>query len=176
MPPLRERPEDIALLGPAFPASATPIASRQASAIRPGRALRALSSYEFPGNVRELENLIERAVTLALGDEVTADDLRPRVLSDQALASEGVALEIPDEGLDLDATLASIERRLLLQALERSGGVQKGAARACSRPPFAACGTASPNMGSRATERPFGVTLLVTAGKRPGRRSSLGRR
>ena len=127
IPPLRERAEDVALLAQHFLDRHAALHKKQLR-FAPD-ALRALSSYDFPGNVRELENLIERAVTLALGSDVTADDLRPRVLSDQALKTEGIDLEIPEDGLDLDETLARIERRLLTQALERSGGVQKAAAR-----------------------------------------------
>ena len=75
IPPLRERPEDVALLAEHFLERHAALHKKQLR-FAPD-ALRALSSYDFPGNVRELENLVERAVTLSLGDEVTADDLRP---------------------------------------------------------------------------------------------------
>jgi two-component system response regulator PilR (NtrC family) len=85
-----------------------------------------LVSRPYRGNVRELENLVERAVTLALGSRVEVADL------DYQPSAElpGIApVVIPDEGLDLDEYLARIERDVLLRALERTGGIRKDAAK-----------------------------------------------
>jgi two-component system NtrC family response regulator len=81
-----------------------------------------LLKHDYPGNVRELENLIHRAVVLARGSQITTADLPLHL---RGLASEGEA----GEGSLVDR-LATVERGLLLQALEDAGGVQTRAARA----------------------------------------------
>jgi two-component system response regulator PilR (NtrC family) len=77
--------------------------------------------------VRELENVVERAVTLATGPRITLADL-PDALDPGRLPAPR-AVSLPTDGMDLDAFLAETEQRLLLEALERSGGVRKRAAR-----------------------------------------------
>lgn len=125
MPSLRERPEDIPLLIEHF-------CKKFAQAPHDGEnisadAMKVLMSYPFPGNVRELENLIERCMVLG-GATIAVDSLPPRVLEYQqtAAATEGYA--IPAEGMNLEAYLDGIEKRFLLQALEKGGGVKKKAA------------------------------------------------
>ena len=90
-------------------------------------ALRALESYPFPGNVRELENMIERAVALAESRAIGLGDLPPDV-SGMAASTTPSLLSLPPEGCKLDDVLAEVERRLLVDALERTGGLRKGAA------------------------------------------------
>jgi two-component system response regulator PilR (NtrC family) len=90
--------------------------------------LRALDAYPFPGNVRELENMIERAVALATGPALGLGDL-PAAVSGLSAGHAPLLTDLPPDGCALDEVLGEIERRLLLQALERTGGVRKAAAK-----------------------------------------------
>lgn len=125
MPSLRERPEDIPLLVEHFYkkfAQTSPAAEMIA-----GDALKVLMSYPFPGNVRELENLVERCTVLG-GTGITVECLPARVLEYRYTPATGYGFVLPIEGMNLEAHLDGIEKRFLLQALERSGGVKKKAA------------------------------------------------
>lgn len=93
-----------------------------------------LLAYDYPGNLRELANVVERAVTLGDASCIDASVLPPSVrgattASDAAL---GRVADLPQDGLDLQAHLDTIERRILEQALERCGGVKTEAARLLS--------------------------------------------
>jgi len=125
LPPLRQRREDIPLLVDFFLEKY----SRQMET--PPRqisvdAMKMLESYDWPGNVRELENLVERALALAHGETITTRDLPVHLLTSRRSASE--VIEIPEEGLDLEAYLEQIRAQLMGEALERTGGVQTQAA------------------------------------------------
>ena len=126
MPPLRERPEDIPLLADHFYSKYARRKSLKKNLLSP-EALDFLWGYQFPGNVRELENIIERGVALGAG-EITLDLLPQQVLRFNRNHQTLEELEIPSGGMDLEAYLASIEKRFLLKALEKSGGVRKKAA------------------------------------------------
>ncbi|HEY1557293.1 MAG TPA: sigma-54 dependent transcriptional regulator [Kofleriaceae bacterium] len=89
-------------------------------------ALRRLDTYDFPGNVRELENMIERAVALSSGSIIGADEL-PELRPPRAPVPE-VAAVLPAEGVDLDRLVAEYERVWVSRALEQTGGVRKRAA------------------------------------------------
>jgi two-component system response regulator PilR (NtrC family) len=91
-------------------------------------ALRALDAYSFPGNVRELENMMERAVALASGPMIGLGDL-PAVVSGLSASPAPLLWQLPPDGCALDEVLGELERRLMLQALERAGGVRKTAAK-----------------------------------------------
>ena len=125
LPPLRERRDDIPLLVNHFVQKLARETGRDVRGISP-EALTLLEGYRWPGNVRELENAIERAIVLGGGPILGVDALPAELLKPSTMRD--VALEIPPEGLDLEATLESIEQRLLQAALERSGGVQTRAA------------------------------------------------
>jgi two-component system response regulator PilR (NtrC family) len=85
-----------------------------------------LERYHWPGNIRELENVIERAIVLGGGANLGVEALP----ADLAITRENsdVPLELPESGLDLEATLERIEQRYIEQALARTGGVQTRAA------------------------------------------------
>jgi two-component system response regulator PilR (NtrC family) len=91
-------------------------------------AIRALEAYSFPGNVRELENMMERAVALASSAVIGLGDLPPEVSGLSGRPSPALA-QLPEEGCALDSVLGELERRLILQALERTGGARKMASK-----------------------------------------------
>jgi two-component system response regulator PilR (NtrC family) len=125
LPPLRERREDIPPLVAHFLTSVSAKLGRPVRGVTP-EALTVLEHYHWPGNVRELENVIERALVLGSGDTLDASALP----SDLGLPRNVQAkpVEIPEEGLDLEATLSQIEQRYIQMALARTGGVQTRAA------------------------------------------------
>lgn len=127
VPPLREREDDLALLVEAF---VRKYAAEQGKDVRgmSREAFRLLSQHSFPGNVRELENIIERAVALADGPTIRVDEL-PDSLGGTGSVRGAMSLDLPQDGCQLDEVLQGVERRLILQALERAGSVRKGAAR-----------------------------------------------
>jgi two-component system response regulator PilR (NtrC family) len=126
LPPLRERREDVPLLAERFVRQFASEMGKDITGFTPD-ALRALQTYEFPGNVRELENVIERAVALAGARVIGLGDL-PRELSGITGAPTPALWELPQEGTRLDEVLTEIERRLILDALARTGGVRTRAA------------------------------------------------
>jgi DNA-binding NtrC family response regulator len=124
LPPLRDRRDDIPVLTKHFLEKFAAGAQMHTSQ----GAMRVLMAYAWPGNVRQLENAIERAVTLSGGrKEIDVADLPPEILDvPQSVASPFV--DFPDEGLDMPAYLSSIERDLIQKSLERTGGNRNRAA------------------------------------------------
>jgi two-component system response regulator PilR (NtrC family) len=127
LPALRERPGDVTRLCERFVRRFASELGKDVRGLTPD-ALRALDTYAFPGNVRELENMMERAVALASGPAIGLGDLPPAVSGLSASPAPALA-ELPPEGCALDDVLGEVERRLILQALERTGGVRKAAAK-----------------------------------------------
>lgn len=127
LPSLRERKEDIPLLTMHFLKRYSEELNKNISTISP-EALRILVNYDFPGNVRELQNIIERAVALESGQGLTAQNLSSYL--DQQISTKKVPidLEIPSEGIDLEKVVEDLERTLLLKALDKTKGIKKKAA------------------------------------------------
>ncbi|HZQ67491.1 MAG TPA: sigma-54 dependent transcriptional regulator [Terriglobales bacterium] len=130
VPPLRERSEDIPLLVNHFLKKYAPAAGKSISTVN-AQSLELLCCYEWPGNVRQLENTIERSVALEMGEELRADlpVERPKARAAAASASGSITpgSVLPD-GVDMEKYVADIERSLLLSALSQCNGVQTRAA------------------------------------------------
>jgi transcriptional regulator with GAF, ATPase, and Fis domain len=90
-----------------------------------------LMSYSWPGNIRELENVIERMVILAEGDTLTLDDLPP-LIKEVTLQPGHTHFEIPDEGINFNKVVSDFEDRILIQALDKAGWVKNQAAKMLS--------------------------------------------
>ena len=127
VPSLRERRDDIAPLAERFVHRFARELGKRVHGIDPD-AKRALEAYAFPGNVRELENMMERAVALASGPVIGLGDL-PEEVSGHAASPTPKLSQLPPEGCQLDEVIGELERRLILQALEQTGGVRKAAAK-----------------------------------------------
>ena len=122
LPPLRERVEDIPLLGAHFLRTHAEDMGKKIVGFTPA-AEAAMAAYSWPGNIRELQNCVERAVIVSRGSSIDAPDL-PRYVFESA-PRETPTVHVPH---DLDAELADIERDIILEALRRTGGVQVKAA------------------------------------------------
>jgi two-component system response regulator PilR (NtrC family) len=125
LPPLRERMEDVPLLIQHFVAKFALELDRPVDRVGDD-AMALIQNYAFPGNVRELENTIERAVALSQGGTIHSDVLPPAILAPRSAPE--ASSRLPEEGGDLDGMLAQVERELLREALGRTGGVKKKAA------------------------------------------------
>ena len=150
LPALRERKEDVPLLVQHFlskfqqernaashsdmpgdwrlSADRTPAAQLTVSQ----EAMRRLMAYHWPGNVRQLENAIERAVAFTAGrSQIGVGDLPTEIQQAQEAALSS-AVTLPEDGMDLDAFMANIEHELIQRSLERTGGNKGQAARLLS--------------------------------------------
>ena len=127
IPPLRDRRDDIPLLAHHFLKKYSEAFGRPVKGFARD-ALERLEGYDFPGNVRELENIVERAVALETAEYVGCASLPAHLCAERAEAPPGLP-DIPDDGLALEDLLADIERRYLGEALRRTGGNKTEAAR-----------------------------------------------
>jgi two-component system response regulator PilR (NtrC family) len=135
VPNLRERREDILLLANHFLKKYAAAANRSILRVNT-KSLDALCDYEWPGNVRQLENTVERAVALEMTDELHVELPAERPKARAAAAGMGAADGLSDiapgavlpEGVGMEVYVANIERTLLQNALEYSNGVQTKAA------------------------------------------------
>lgn len=127
LPPLRERKEDIPLLASHFLKKYSEELNKKISTITP-EALQILLNYEYPGNVRELQNIIERAVALESHTELTTHHLHSYLSEPPFLKKGPIDIEIPSEGIDLEKVVEELERTLLLKALDKTKGIKKKAA------------------------------------------------
>ncbi len=126
LPPLRERAEDVSLLAHYFLEKFNDKLDKKVEAISP-EVIRLLTQHEWKGNVRELENVLERAVALTSNSVLSPDDFRVHFLKPQQ--NIPVPAAIPEEGLDLEKLIETIEKELLLKALEETRWVKKEAAK-----------------------------------------------
>ena len=128
LPPLRERREDIPLLAEHFLAKYSEQMRKDVSSLS-REAMEFLTAYDWPGNIRELENVIERAVALEGTPTILPDSLSEQIRGESARpASVSVADALPASGFDLEAHVQEIERGYIAEALKRAGGVQVRAA------------------------------------------------
>jgi two-component system NtrC family response regulator len=123
LPPLRERPEDIPELAERFFLKAKEKHGRPDLTL-PASLLAHFGGYRWPGNIRELENVIERLVVLTRGNEITLNNL-PEFLRRERGVLEELRLDLPPQGISLDA----IEKELILRALKKFDWNQTQAAR-----------------------------------------------
>ncbi len=127
LPALREKPEDIAALAEHFLDKYRRAMGKSIQGISEG-ALEYLESYHWPGNVRQLENVIERAVALETADVIQLDSLPREVRQGRRDAPAEPDVVLPGGGLDLESHLEELRRRYMAEAMERCGGVQTRAA------------------------------------------------
>jgi len=120
MPPLKERKEDIPLLAQHFVEKFRP--TYLVNKISPA-ALELLVRYHWPGNIRELQNVIERAAIICQGNEILPEHLPKELLATQKTTASSI-INFPDQGISLD----EVEKELILKALEKTGGNQTRAA------------------------------------------------
>lgn len=128
-PGLRERRDDIPLLANHFLKKYNERLGKNIGAIS-AEAMEILKKYDYPGNVRELENMIERTVALEGGATILPESLPPMVntTSGRKMASSN-EIEMGDDGVDLDKVMGQIEKELLIKAIHSAGGVKKRAAK-----------------------------------------------
>lgn len=128
LPPLRERGPDIAILANHFLRKFNTIKEKNVSGIHPD-AVNYLLEYSWPGNVRELQNLIEMLVVMKKGGDIEVDDLPRKIRYHRKESSAGAGIQIPASGLNYYENINRYEKDLLLQALEKCGGVKNKAAK-----------------------------------------------
>ncbi len=122
VPPLRSRREDIEPLSKYFLDKYCAETGKKITELAP-RALSCLLAHDWPGNIRELQNAIERAVVLAKGSVLTPRDFPQGMQGD-----DQICLQIPEKGGSLTDILEDLERQLILQTLQREDGSQTRAA------------------------------------------------
>jgi transcriptional regulator with PAS, ATPase and Fis domain len=132
LPPLRERRDDIPLLVQHFLQRFTSDAGRGPLTMSQ-EGMRRLMAYHWPGNVRQLENVVERSIAFSQGrPQVEVQDLSSEAYSNQPPPNALTDISFPDEGLDFDEYIWRIERALIKQALDRTSGNKRQAAKLLS--------------------------------------------
>ncbi len=127
LPPLRERADDIPLLADHFLNKFNKALNKNVKGFSQ-TTMELFRNYEWRGNVRELENVIERAVALSNSEIITPECL-PDILRNSSRSSSAVPVNIPPEGLDLEGLIGDIEKELLINALEKTNWIKKDAAK-----------------------------------------------
>jgi two-component system response regulator PilR (NtrC family) len=126
LPPLRERREDIPLLADHFLAKYSEQMEKDITGVS-REAMELLLNHDWPGNIRELENALERAVALEATPTILPDSL-PTTIRGEEPKSAAPAEPLPESGFDLEAHVQEIERGYIAEALRKAGGVQVKAA------------------------------------------------
>lgn len=127
IPALRERKEDILPLAEHFVKEYSQ--KMQKSIFRISvEAMNTMENYDWPGNVRELENAIERAIALEISDVITVESL-PEKITHLPQRGDNDLFHLPEDGIDLEGHIEQIRKAILIEALRRSNGVQKEAAK-----------------------------------------------
>jgi DNA-binding NtrC family response regulator len=134
LPPLRERPEDVVPLAQHFIRKYSDENAKQISDTLEREVVRALEAYHWPGNIRELENAVERAVIITRGDHITIDDLRDEVVHPAPLTRSGGASRAAAQvdlshGVSFYDEVNAFQKDLILRALEITNGHQSRAAK-----------------------------------------------
>jgi two-component system response regulator PilR (NtrC family) len=127
LPPLRERREDISLIAEHFLHKYNEQMGKEIAGIS-HQAMELLQYYEWPGNIRELENVMERAVALEPTPSILPDSLPSNIRGEAARVPVSNAEGLPESGFDLEAHVKEIERGYIAEALKKAGGVQVKAA------------------------------------------------
>ena len=127
LPPLRERREDIPLLMQHFIRKYSEEHGKRVDGVT-DEAMKILLDYPYPGNIRELENIVERMVTLETSEWLGIDGLPYHMMQRQSFNALADDMDVPEEGLELEVMVERLERNLLRKALRRTGGVRKQAA------------------------------------------------
>ncbi|MBF0497995.1 MAG: sigma-54-dependent Fis family transcriptional regulator [Deltaproteobacteria bacterium] len=127
VPPLRERKEDVPLLADFFLNKYCGELGKDIHKLS-SYAMKLLMEYNFPGNVRELENIIERGVALESSNIILPESLTLSVYKDRTPSKEEFSFDIPEEGIKLDDVMAKVERELILKALTMVHGSKQKAA------------------------------------------------
>ena len=130
IPPLRERKEDIPLFVEHFLRKYSRKLNCPVKTVS-DEVMQLFQKHDYPGNIRELENLIERVIILSEGQEIQDTDILPFLNQDvpaQDAKGGAVDISLPEQGLDIESTLADLEKSLLIQALQRTDGMKTPAA------------------------------------------------
>ena len=128
LPPLRDRREDIPLLIQRFVKQFSDVHGFDLKSVAP-EVVKGLMSYDWPGNVRQLENIVERMVALTgPRPSILGEDL-PQEIRNRSADLLTPTIEIPDEGINFQNVVSGMERELILQSLKKTGGNKKLAAK-----------------------------------------------
>jgi two-component system response regulator PilR (NtrC family) len=127
MPALRDKPEDLPALAEHFLDKYRCLVGKSIDGGISQASMECLESYDWPGNVRQLENVIERAVALESTEQIRPESL-PTEVRRGGLGGGQIDVALPEDGLDLEQYLEKLRRRYMMEAMNRSASVQTRAA------------------------------------------------
>jgi transcriptional regulator with GAF, ATPase, and Fis domain len=128
LPPLRDRREDVPLIAQHFVQKSCTSNNLQPKTLTQ-EAVRALTNYSWPGNIRQLANVIEHAVAMSGAEREVPPSALPREVTEASGSLLMPSVAIPDEGLNFQSVVGQLERELLTRCLEKTGGNKRQAAR-----------------------------------------------